>query len=64
MLDAECLGAAVTLDSVEDSLGGAGLARPKRVPSLGSLLEIPVAEELLAGCASPAGSRRQASPTA
>jgi hypothetical protein len=49
MLDAQGLDATVTLDGIEDGFGGTGLARPNRVPSLGSLLEIPVSEELLAG---------------
>ena len=59
MLNAQSLGAAVSLDGVKDGLRGACLARPKRIPSLGSLLEVSVSEELLIGSASRVGRRRQ-----
>jgi hypothetical protein len=63
MLDAQGVGTAVALGVVKDCFGSARLARPKRIPSFGSLLEIPVAKELFAGCTSLAGRRRQARPT-
>ncbi len=55
MLDAQSLGAAVALGSIEDRLDCAGLPCPNRIPSLGSLLEAPVCEELLARGASTIG---------
>ena len=64
MLDAQGLGAAVALFCIEDGFGGAGLSRPNRRPSLDSLLEIPVSEELFTRCAWLAGPRREAGPTA
>ena len=63
VLEAQSLGSAVALAGVDDRLDGPLLARPNRVPSLGSLLEPSVHEELIAGCDRLIRRLRQHRPT-